>query len=100
MIISMTQTTPHQRMHNLSQQVHRIGYHFPSIVVATVCMERGFVLTATGKILPYHQASNSGATTRERRADSEVSQNTINDEARDAIKDLFPNIPKKDLNQI
>ena len=35
-----------------------------------------------------------------RRTDSELSQNAINAEARDAIKDLFPNIPKKDLNQI
>ena len=34
------------------------------------------------------------------RADSVVSQTTINTEARDAIRDLFPNIPDSDLNQI
>ncbi|OJD19254.1 hypothetical protein AJ78_00784 [Emergomyces pasteurianus Ep9510] len=97
-------TTPHQRMHDLSQQVHRIGYHFPSVVVATICMERGLFLSSTGKVVPYHAASSSQypakVLERERRADSEVSQNTINVEAKDAIKDLFPNIPTKDLNRI
>ncbi|KAK2796355.1 hypothetical protein FQN51_009445 [Onygenales sp. PD_10] len=96
------QTTPHQRMHDLSQQVHRIGYHFPSVVVATVCMERGLFLSSTGKVVPYHAGSsqNPALLRRERRADSEMSQNTINVEAKDAIKDLFPNIPQKDLNRI
>ncbi|EEP80873.1 predicted protein [Uncinocarpus reesii 1704] len=96
-------TTPHQGMHNLSQQVHRIGYHFPSVVVATVCMERGVFLSSAGKVMPYRQIPSRGNVRefiRERRADSELSQNTINAEARDAIKDLFPNIPDKDLNQI
>ncbi|ODH49676.1 hypothetical protein GX48_04200 [Paracoccidioides brasiliensis] len=95
-------TTPHQRMHDLSQQVHRIGYHFPSVVVATICMERGLFLSSTGKVVPYHASTQNPAGIRgqERRADSEVSQNTINVEARDAIKDLFPNIPTKDLNRI
>ncbi|KAI1953677.1 hypothetical protein LOZ57_000018 [Ophidiomyces ophidiicola] len=96
-------TTPHQGMHNLSQQVHRIGYHFPSVVVATVCMDRGVFLSSTGKVMPYRQLpTRSGARgpITERKADSELSQNIINTEARDAIKDLFPNIPAKDLNQI
>lgn len=34
------------------------------------------------------------------RAASEVSQVTINTDARDAMRDLFPNIPDHDLNQI
>lgn len=33
-------------------------------------------------------------------ADVEISQLTINTEARDAIKDLFPSIPQHDLYQI
>ncbi|PGH17033.1 hypothetical protein AJ79_01417 [Helicocarpus griseus UAMH5409] len=97
-------TTPHQRMHDLSQQVHRIGYHFPSVVVATICMEKGLFLSSTGKVVPYQAGSSSHFSTRawgqEKRTDSEQSQNTINAEARDAIKDLFPNIPTKDLNRI
>ncbi|KAK2760952.1 hypothetical protein FQN54_002194 [Arachnomyces sp. PD_36] len=96
-------TTPHQRMHNLSQQVHRIGYHFPSVVVAASCMELGVFLSTMGKVMTYQEAHPHGGSSnfdRKMRADSEVSQTTINTEARDAIKDLFPNIPDKDLNQI
>ncbi|KAK9627708.1 hypothetical protein V6Z94_002388 [Aspergillus fumigatus] len=83
--------------HNLSQHVHRIGYHFPSAVVATVCMDLGLQLTATGNVMPVH----SNAATREsKHANSEASQITINTEARDVLRDLFPNIPDNDLNQI
>lgn len=83
--------------HNLSQHVHRIGYHFPSAVVATVCMDLGLYLTATGKVMPVYTIGNNGT---RRRSNSDVSQITINTEARDVIRDLFPNIPDKDLNQI
>jgi hypothetical protein len=61
-------------------------------------MERGFVLSATGKVLPYRQGRYAAVAPR--LAESELSQATINSEARDAIKDLFPNIPKRDLSQI
>lgn len=89
------QTTPHMHTHNLSQHVHRIGIHFPSAIVAAVCMERGLYVTTTGKVVPiYGVGSNSGPD------DAGVSQITINTEARDALKDLFPNIPDNDLNQI
>ena len=81
--------------HNLSQHVHRIGIHFPSAVVATICMERGLYLTATGKVVPIHGVGDST-----RSHDPGVSQIMINTEARDALKDLFPNIPDNDLNQI
>ncbi|CDM30040.1 hypothetical protein DTO006G1_6254 [Penicillium roqueforti] len=91
-------TTPHHRHHNLSQHVHRIGYHFPSTVVAAVCSELGFYLTSTGKTVPstfpIQKLENNI------RGESEISQQTLNTEARDALKDLFPNMPEKDLNQI
>lgn len=83
--------------HNLSQHVHRIGYHFPSAVVATVCMDLGLHLTTAGKTM---QFPTSAITKSRKRANSEASQTTINTEARDVIKDLFPNIPDNDLNQI
>lgn len=66
-------------------------------------MELGVLLSSTGKVMTYEEAYPRGAPTnlsRKVRADSEVSQTTINTEARDAIKDLFPNIPDSDLNQI
>ncbi|PYI04823.1 hypothetical protein BO78DRAFT_319460 [Aspergillus sclerotiicarbonarius CBS 121057] len=90
-------TTPHMHTHNLSQHVHRIGYHFPSATVSAVCMNLGLYLTAAGKAVPFQ--SVGGASNRNR-ANSEVSQTTINTEARDVLKDLFPNIPDDDLNQI
>ncbi|KAL4785077.1 hypothetical protein BJX76DRAFT_356400 [Aspergillus varians] len=89
-------TTPHLHTHGLSQHVHRIGYHFPSAVVADVCMDRGLYLSATGKAVSFYNMSNE---TSHRHTDSD-SQITINTEARDVLKDLFPNIPNNDLNQI
>ncbi|KKK24935.1 hypothetical protein AOCH_003073 [Aspergillus ochraceoroseus] len=83
--------------HNLSQHVHRIGYHFPSAIVATVCMDLGLYLAANGKAIPFHDLGNQAS---RRRTNSEASQITINTEARDVLKDLFPNIPDNDLNQI
>ena len=60
-------------------------------------MDLGLYLTAAGKAVPFQSAG--GANSR-KRANSEVSQTTINTEARDVLKDLFPNIPDNDLNQI
>ncbi|KAJ5880569.1 uncharacterized protein N7473_011622 [Penicillium subrubescens] len=90
-------TTPHMSTHNLSQHVHRIGYHFPSTVVAAACSELGLYLTSAGKAVPFHTL---GALQENPPANSEVDQITINTEARDAIRDLFPNIPDNDINQI
>ncbi|KAJ5563865.1 hypothetical protein N7513_000107 [Penicillium frequentans] len=95
--IHAVSTTPHMHTHNLSQHVHRIGYHFPSTVVAAVCSELGLYLTSTGKAVSFHTL---GTVDDRRPPDSEVSQEVINTEARDAIKDLFPNVPDKDLFQI
>ncbi|KAL4789866.1 hypothetical protein BDV19DRAFT_396625 [Aspergillus venezuelensis] len=89
-------TTPHLHTHGLSQHVHRIGYHFPSAVVADVCSDRGLYLTGTGKAVSFHDMNNDASRGY---ADS-TSQITINTEARDVLKDLFPNIPDNDLNQI
>ncbi|GKZ31135.1 hypothetical protein AbraIFM66950_011276 [Aspergillus brasiliensis] len=90
-------TTPHMHTHNLSQHVHRIGYHFPSAAVAAVCMDLGLYLTAAGKAVPFRTV---GGENDRKRANSEISQTTINTEARDVLRDLFPNIPDNDLNQI
>lgn len=79
----------------LSREVHRIGYHFPSFVVADICMETGMILSRSGKVLPYFNADDT--------SNKDVSmqdQQEIYKEARDAILDLFPSIPEKDLNKI
>ncbi|KAL4999519.1 hypothetical protein BDV10DRAFT_193493 [Aspergillus recurvatus] len=90
-------TTPHLHTHGLSQHVHRIGYHFPSAVVADVCMNHGLYLTETGKAVAPHNIMGHEASRKLTDSDSQI---TINTEARDVLKDLFPNIPDNDLNQI
>lgn len=92
-------TTPHLRSHGLSQHVHRIGFHFPSAVVSAACMDLGLYLTATGKAVPYYLAEDI-AIGRRKRSNSEVSQTSLNTEAKEILRDLFPNIPEKDLGQI
>lgn len=62
-------------------------------------MERGFFLSSSGRVVAY-QNQRPDQIQGNKSASSEQSQETINAEARDAIKDLFPNIPTKDLNQI
>ncbi|KAL4801231.1 hypothetical protein BDV18DRAFT_149712 [Aspergillus unguis] len=89
-------TTPHMHTHGLSQHVHRIGYHFPSAVVADVCINRGLYLTAAGKAVSLY---GTGGEAGRKHTDS-IDQIAINTEARDVLKDLFPNIPDNDLNQI
>jgi hypothetical protein len=95
--LNSSQTTPHQRTHDLSQQVHRIGYHFPSAIVANACMQLGLYLNANGKAMPLECFSRVKV---DNQAGSEASQTTINTEARDVIRDLFPNIPENDINMI
>ncbi|KAL4774772.1 hypothetical protein BDW60DRAFT_214723 [Aspergillus nidulans var. acristatus] len=90
-------TTPHLHTHGLSQHVHRIGYHFPSAVVADVCINHGLYLTETGKAVAPHSIRAHEASRKLTDSDSQI---TINTEARDVLKDLFPNIPDNDLNQI
>ncbi|KAE8549750.1 hypothetical protein EYB25_008274 [Talaromyces marneffei] len=90
-------TTPHQNTHGLSQQVHRVGYHFPSTVVAQKCMELGLYISENGNVVPFEQFGTKPATTD---GDVDVPQITINTEARDVIRDLFPRIPDDDINQI
>lgn len=56
-------------------------------------MDLGLYLTTTGKVVPIRGV---GGNIRPNNAD----QITVNTEARDALRDLFPNIPDNDLNQI
>jgi hypothetical protein len=95
-------TTRHQETHDLSKEVHRIGFHFPTTVVDEVCAHYGISLSASGTLIKeedrqsFHQRRQG----RNKRPDEMKDQITINTEARDAIKDLFPNIPDNDLHQI
>lgn len=85
--------------------MHRIGFHFPSSIVATVCATYGITLSSRGTVVTdgslssFRNPRTSRGLVLENR-EPEKDQITINTEARDAIRDLFPNIPDNDLNQI
>src|SRR5271155_3516523 len=96
------QNTRHQDAHDLSKEVHRIGFHFPSVVVDQVCAHYGITLSSAGTLIKedevqsFRQRYRKGKKSKEKPKD----QITVNTEARDAIKDLFPNIPDNDMHQI
>lgn len=74
-----------------------MGYHFPSTIVAQKCMELGLYISENGNVVPFEQFGTKSARTD---GDADVPQITINTEARDVIRDLFPRIPDDDINQI
>ena len=90
-----------------------MGYHFPSVVVERACTSLGVSLTSSGRVI--HEKPLVNATLRPgrfrkgKRARTEgddaknkpgLSQAAVDTEAREAIRDLFPKIPEKDLHQI
>ena len=95
----------------IADQMHRIGYHFPSSIVARACTSLGIDLTRDGRVL--HNQRNWEVTARpkprsrkwqkllaENASKPGLSQAAIDTQAREAIKDLFPKIPQKDLHDI
>ena len=104
----------------MSREVHRIGYHFPSIVVDQACMTLGVTLTASGRVMQSNFAfiddqpadqrqvgrgvSKKKLKGKKRNAspsfDMTLSQAIIDTQAREAIKDLFPKVPPNDLHTI
>lgn len=60
-------------------------------------MEMGFHLTEKGNVLSIDNFNTASACGR---SEADVSQTIIDKEARDVIRDLFPNIPYGDTDQI
>jgi hypothetical protein len=107
------QTSKHRHQGILSHEVHRIGHHFPSLVVEKACMSLGVSLTQSGHVLPpqriqhtaHHKPGHRNKVKINRLGWSaplqvDVSQAILDTQAREAIKDLFPKIPEKDLHEI
>ncbi|MCJ1392242.1 hypothetical protein MMC18_005109 [Xylographa bjoerkii] len=104
-------TTKHKHS-GLSKEVHRIGYHFPSSVVGRACLSLGVDLSRDGRVLrhqhdwiadkarPRHQHRTRLNLLTHNTSNTKLSQATIDTQAREAIKDLFPKIPDKDLRDI
>ena len=104
----------------LSKEVHRIGYHFSTFAVDKACQGLGVTLNAAGRVaqsnLSYlnddftnsmgkrHATHMSKANPRISRDQNQVedtlSQEVIDSQARQAIRDLFPKIPERDLEEI
>lgn len=98
------QTTPHAARHELSREVHRVGFHFPTSVVAQVCSHFGIRLTRAGRVMDeraedmlFMKVYQKGELVLDEKVQDQV---TINTEAKETIRDLFPNIPDNDLFQI
>lgn len=109
----LNKDSKHRHNTNLSHEVHRIGYHFPSLVVEKACMslgvslsQSGQVLTSDGKFSSMQQRLPPTKKKRTRRVRTtvapkdDISQATLDTQAREAIRDLFPKIPEKDLHDI
>ncbi|KIW82411.1 hypothetical protein Z517_05438 [Fonsecaea pedrosoi CBS 271.37] len=96
--------TPHAARHELSREVHRVGFHFPTRVVDQVCAHYGIRLNNEGKVVDESNDesffSKVYRNTDGQRPVEEKDQITINTDAKQTIKDLFPNIPNNDLYQI
>ena len=95
----LRKTTPHQKGPELSKEVHRIGFHFPSNVVAEICNKYGITLTKAGTVVgeEYEQSVSRLRRRGKKESVDDSDQVTINTKAKDAIQDLFPNIPERDL---
>jgi hypothetical protein len=81
-----------------------VGFHFPTAVVAQVCNHYGIRLSRDGRVV---DETNGGKLSMKVYQKGELvldenvkDQVTINTEAKETIKDLFPNIPDNDLFQI
>ena len=97
----------------LSQEVHRVGYHFSSVVVERACLSLGVTLTQTGRVVqssfatlnedllrPRPKAKGKRKGRESPKFDLSSSQAVIDTQARQAIKDLFPKIPAQDLHEV
>lgn len=106
------------RTNSLSEQVGRLGYHFPSTVVEQACQLLGLTMAKSGNVhydeeqlqLPTRrskrrtqQAQTRGKQNSKPRAasaGSEMDQSEIDARASFAIRDLFPKIPDQDVQHI
>ncbi|KAI9849317.1 MAG: hypothetical protein M1837_004777 [Sclerophora amabilis] len=101
-------STSHKKANNITQHVHRIGYHFFSPVVNQACQELNLYISRTGRVreqqyidLPAHlDASQESRSFNRDGTPGSVSQERLNSDARDALTDLFPKIPERDKKKI
>lgn len=104
----------------LSKEVHRVGYHFSTRIVDKACESLGVTLNASGRVVQSHLAyldedergdrfqsrqerlrkSRPVVRPADGRLEPTLSQALIDTQARDAIHDLFPQIPARDAHDV
>ncbi|KAI9794830.1 MAG: hypothetical protein M1816_002958 [Peltula sp. TS41687] len=96
-------STSHEKARSITQQVHRIGYHFAAVVVKKACKALGLRVSRGGRVhvAPGTLPDASGGQAEHGIAEATVSsQEKINAEARNALAELFPRMPARDNSQI
>lgn len=117
-IFSWKKLTPAQsgasKSAELSKLVHRVGYHFSKSVVQRACKSLHVVLNSHGRVInsnwtflqedPSDQSLHLSKTKPRLRADERHTgpnaQALLDRLAEHAILDLFPNIPRKDMEKV
>lgn len=113
--IDSQQATKGKRASTLSNEVHRVGYHFSSAVVEKACTSLSVMLSSSGRVI-YNQrdilldsvecpkkkkkSKKRGTVAHQIPQRLEASQAEIDTEASQAIRDLFPRIPQEDLDAV
>ncbi|KAI9798705.1 MAG: hypothetical protein M1825_005032 [Sarcosagium campestre] len=93
-------STAKHKTDDISQHVHRIGYHFVTSIVTRVCRFLDLTLDRNGHISQRRAARTSNQAQRNLSPASITSQRKLNADARDAITDLFPNMPERDKSDV
>ena len=107
------------RVNSLSEQVGRLGYHFPSTVVEQACQVLGSTIAKSGNVHYQRKPGHHPYATRSKRSipqqqgkrkqnakpraasvGNEMDQSDIDARAAFAIRDLFPKIPDNDVQHI
>ena len=114
-IVDALQTSRHPRQ-GLSREIHRVGFHFPSVTVEKACDSLGVTLLNSGRVLQSNFAhledgqehddrrptkqkkQKPGVRNAQPALDISLPQAVIDTSARETIRDLFPNIPDHDLH--
>ena len=102
----------------LSREIHRVGFHFPSVTVEKACDSLGVTLLDSGRVLQSNFAhlddgqehdgrrpikqkkQKAGSRNAQPVLDITLPQAVIDTTARETIRDLFPNIPNQDLHVV
>ena len=114
-VVDALQTSRHPRQ-GLSREIHRVGFHFPSVTVEKACDSLGVTLLNSGRVLQSNfahledrQEHEDRRPTKQKKQklgirnaqpalDISLPQAVIDTSARETIRDLFPNIPDHDLH--